>query len=279
MTAEERERLAASRREYVDAHFHEKSYAEMAATLGISKSSVAAMASRMGLKNGESRSRLLSGRRRKELVRRERARTAFGLEQKSRLKVTANRAKVRLRYLLRKAGYAEAGDRSTLYYGEGTARRGRLERKGAEAGRGNEAKEEDIDISEDAAAFAPSVATYDAPRLERGRTGRLSRPGRRATDIPPVNAPRTRRNPKGRHCGRKPGREGIRRGHRGQGHPGEEEPGAEGEGGAAGEVPPSRPDARTTVFPHPPLTVGDLRKKLRDNSGFSETIRMVRKAA
>ena len=122
------------RAEHIRSHFNEKSYSEMGRELGISKTSVSRIAAKLGLKRTKNQISEVSSRIRRELVRKERRHVIFGLEQISRLKVVSNRAKVRLRFRLKGAGYIVGKERNVLYYPVGLPRKEKMEERGARLG-------------------------------------------------------------------------------------------------------------------------------------------------
>lgn len=120
---------------HIQAHFHERSFSEMAESLGISKTTVWRTASRLGLERTDEQHRYILSRTRREMIRRERRRAVFGLEPLTRIKVVTDRARVKLRSLLKSKGYVvDGGERNTLYFTAGTERRERLERRGERHG-------------------------------------------------------------------------------------------------------------------------------------------------
>lgn len=123
------------RAEHVRNHFHDHSFAEMARDLGVSKMSVCRMAAQLGLHRTKKETRCVSSRVRKEMIRRERRRVVFGLDPITHIKVVSNRARVRLRAVLKSKGYVvEEGDNSILYYAIDLHRRERLESRGQKLG-------------------------------------------------------------------------------------------------------------------------------------------------
>lgn len=120
---------------HIQAHFHERSFSEMAESLGISKTTVWRTASWLGLERTDAQHKDILSRTRREMIRRERRRAVFGLEPLTRIKVVTDRARVKLRSLLKSKGYVvDGGERNTLYFTAGTERLERLERRGERHG-------------------------------------------------------------------------------------------------------------------------------------------------
>lgn len=122
------------RAEYILGHFHERSFAEMARDLGISKMSVSRIAARLGLRRTVKERRQVASRVRREMIRRERRRVVFGLEPVTQIKVVSNRARVRLRAVLKSKGYLVGDDCRTIYFGRNLHRHERLETRGRKLG-------------------------------------------------------------------------------------------------------------------------------------------------
>lgn len=119
---------------HISRHFDNRSYAEMARDLGISRTTVSRMARKLGLSRSKAKGYAMSSRVRNELVRRERRRAIFGLAPLTRLKVISHRAKVRIRSRLKAKGYITGVHRNILYLTEATCRKARLEAKAARFG-------------------------------------------------------------------------------------------------------------------------------------------------
>lgn len=115
-------------------HFHEKSFSEMAEELGICKSTVFRIAASLGLKRTTKDNSRVHSRVRSQMVRREKRRIIFGLEPITRIKVVTNRAKVRLRSILKHKGYVVGEEQNLMFYPVDGTRRDRLEARGAELG-------------------------------------------------------------------------------------------------------------------------------------------------
>ena len=112
---------------HISRHFDNRSYAEMACDLGISRTTVSRMARKLELSRSKEMGYAMSSRVRREMVRRERRRAIFGLDPLTRLKVISHRAKVRI-------GYITGVHRNILYFTEATCRKARLEAKAARLG-------------------------------------------------------------------------------------------------------------------------------------------------
>ena len=119
---------------HISRHFDNRSYAEMAGDLGVSRTTVSRMARKLGLSRSKAQGYEISSRVRREMVRRERRRAIFGLDPLTRLKVISHRAKVRIRSRLKAKGYITGIHRNILYFTEATCRKARLEAKAARFG-------------------------------------------------------------------------------------------------------------------------------------------------
>ena len=119
---------------HISRHFDNRSYAEMAGDLGVSRTTVSRMARKLGLNRSKAEGYAMSSRVRFEMVRRERRRAIFGLDPLTRIKVISHRAKVRIRSRLKAKGYVTGVHRNILYFTEATCRKARLEAKAARFG-------------------------------------------------------------------------------------------------------------------------------------------------
>ncbi|GCB33654.1 MarR family transcriptional regulator [Bacteroides faecalis] len=122
------------RAEHIRSHFQEKSFSEMGRELGITKTSVSRIATKLGLKRTKKEIGKVSSRIRGELIRRERRRVIFGLDPMTRIKVVSNRARVRLRSRMKGIGYIVGRERNILYYTVSLIRREHLEQRGVKLG-------------------------------------------------------------------------------------------------------------------------------------------------
>ena len=102
---------------HISRHFDNRSYAEMAGDLGVSRTTVSRMARKLGLSRSKAKGYAMSSRVRNELVRRERRRAVFGLDPLTRLKVNITGV-----------------HRNILYFTEATCRKARLEAKATRLG-------------------------------------------------------------------------------------------------------------------------------------------------
>lgn len=123
-----------ARAEHIRNHFQEKSFSEMGRELGITKTSVSRIATKLGLKRTKKEIGKVSSRIRGELIRRERRRVIFGLGPMTRIKVVSNRARVRLRSRMKGIGYIVGRERNILYYTVSLIRREHLEQRGVKLG-------------------------------------------------------------------------------------------------------------------------------------------------
>lgn len=122
------------RAEHIRSHFQEKSFSEMGRELGITKTSISRIATKLGLKRTKKEIGKVSSRIRGELIRRERRRVIFGLDPMTRIKVVSNRARVRLRSRMKGIGYIVGRERNILYYTVSLIRREHLEQRGVKLG-------------------------------------------------------------------------------------------------------------------------------------------------
>ena len=122
------------RAEYIRIHFDEESFTEIGKKLGITRTTVSRIASRIGLKRTKSDAYNVSSRVRQQMIRRERRRVVFGLDPITKIKVISNRAKVRLRYRLKAKGYLPGDHKNLMYYTGNTCRRQHLEDRGMKLG-------------------------------------------------------------------------------------------------------------------------------------------------
>ncbi|MCH5236502.1 MAG: DNA-binding protein [Muribaculaceae bacterium] len=110
------------------------SYSEMAKLLGISRRSVMRIAAQWNIiRTPEEISRIMS-RSRKELLRKEKSRVIFGLEQKTRLKVFPNKERHKLKFLLKRKGYIVNQGSNRIYYPNERVRKYEYEIKGKSLG-------------------------------------------------------------------------------------------------------------------------------------------------
>lgn len=122
------------RAEHIRSRFHECSFSEMARELGITRMSVGRIAAAIGLKRTGEEKHQISSRIRKQMVKRERRRIVFGLEPVTGIRVISNRAKVRVRSIMKSNGYIISEEHNVIYYTGSTERRERLESRGIRLG-------------------------------------------------------------------------------------------------------------------------------------------------
>lgn len=122
------------RADYIRRHFHSKSISQMANDLGISKTNVWNIATKLGLKRNQTENSNIRSQTRNEILRRERRHVIFGLEPLTQIKVVSNRARVRLRSRLKSLGYIVCNERILLYATDNFERKTRLESKAAKVG-------------------------------------------------------------------------------------------------------------------------------------------------
>lgn len=114
--------------------FDSLSYAEMAERLNMSTVTVWKIAKELGLVRTEEQKRANLSRIRTELIKAERRRVIWGIDQKTDLKVVCNRPRLSLKRKLRQCGYIVTPDENIVYYDEGLKRRPRREANGIKLG-------------------------------------------------------------------------------------------------------------------------------------------------
>lgn len=115
-------------------HFHNRSFGEMAAELGVTKTTIHRIASKLGLKRTREENASVNSRVRCEMIRRERRRAIFGLEPVTNIKVFTNRPRILLRAKLKAVGYIVGKERNILYYTGNLKRRIQMEARGVKLG-------------------------------------------------------------------------------------------------------------------------------------------------
>lgn len=115
-------------------HFHDRSFSEMAADLGITKTTIHRITVRLGLKRTREENASVNSRVRREIIRRERRLVLFGLEPATNIKVVTNRPRIQLRAKLKAKGYIVGKERNILYYPESFKRRTGMEARGIKLG-------------------------------------------------------------------------------------------------------------------------------------------------
>lgn len=121
-------------RAFIEMEFDTLSYAEMAERLNMSTVAVWKIAKELGLVRTEEQKRANLSRIRTELIKAERRRVIWGIDQKTDLKVVCNRPRLSLKRKLRQCGYIVTPDENIVYYDEGLKRRPRREANGIKLG-------------------------------------------------------------------------------------------------------------------------------------------------
>ncbi len=109
-------------RAFVEMEYPNLSYGEMAVRTDLCKNTIYLIARELGLSRTREQMSAIKSRRRKELIRSERRRIIFGLDQKTNIKVVSNHQKIRLRGSLKHLGYILGTDGHTFYYYPGLRR-------------------------------------------------------------------------------------------------------------------------------------------------------------
>lgn len=110
------------------------SYTEMAELLGISRRSVMRIAAQWNISRTAEQKRHIMSKSRKELLKKEKRRVTFGLDQKTRLKVFPNKERHKLRFLLKRKGYIVTPGDNQVYYPNERIRKYDYEIKGKSLG-------------------------------------------------------------------------------------------------------------------------------------------------
>lgn len=110
------------------------SYAEIAAIMGISRRSVMRIAAQWNIIRTPEETSVIMSRSRKELLRKEKRRVTFGLDQKTRLKVFPNKERHKLRFLLKRRGYIVVPGDNRIFYPKEKIRKYDYEIKGKSLG-------------------------------------------------------------------------------------------------------------------------------------------------
>ena len=110
------------------------SYTEMAELLGISRRSVMRIAAQWNISRTAEQKRHIMSKSRKELLKKEKRRVTFGLDQKTRLKVFPNKERHKLRFLLKRKGYIVTPGDNRVYYPNERIRKYDYEIKGKSLG-------------------------------------------------------------------------------------------------------------------------------------------------
>lgn len=115
-------------------HFRNRSFSEMAADLGVTKTTIHRIAVKLSLKRTKAENTCVNSRVRCEIIRRERRRVLFGLEPVTNIKVVTNRPRIQLRAKLKAKGYIVGKERNILYYPESFKRQTGMEARGIKLG-------------------------------------------------------------------------------------------------------------------------------------------------
>ena len=97
-------------------NFDTHSYAEIGNMIGATKTTVARIAGKLGLRRTRQENRGIRSRVRHDMVKREKRRVIFGFDPVTRIKVVTNRTKIRLRSELKAAGYIVERAANILYF-------------------------------------------------------------------------------------------------------------------------------------------------------------------
>ena len=97
-------------------NFDSHSFAEFADMIGATKTTVARIAGKLGLRRTRKENRHIRSRVRKDMVKREKRRVIFGFDPVTRIKVVTNRRRIRLRAELKAAGYIVERMANILYF-------------------------------------------------------------------------------------------------------------------------------------------------------------------
>lgn len=97
-------------------NFDSHSFAEIADMIGATKTTVARIAGKLGLRRTRKENRHIRSRVRKDMVKREKRRVIFGFDPVTRIKVVTNRRRIRLRAELKAAGYIVERMANILYF-------------------------------------------------------------------------------------------------------------------------------------------------------------------
>lgn len=121
-------------RELIRMEHDNLSYKEMAKRTGLKENTVWKICRELGLRRKPEHKRIIMSRCRKELYQSERRRVNWGLDQKTRLKVVKNQARLNLRAKLSHIGYIVAKGENIVYYSDDLVRHPVRERNGERMG-------------------------------------------------------------------------------------------------------------------------------------------------
>ena len=114
--------------------YHDYSLHEIGEQTNTSWRTIQRIAKRLGLSRTKEEESLIRSRTRKKLLKSERARICFGLEQRTNIKLVSNPPRIRLRIKLKQAGYIVLRDSKTIYYPLGLKRHPIREENGRRLG-------------------------------------------------------------------------------------------------------------------------------------------------
>lgn len=114
--------------------YRSHSYTEIASEMGISSRSVARIISALDLTRSRQEESNIRSRIRKDITAREKRRVIFGLSPLTKIKVVTNKTRIRLRHMLKKAGYLVSRGENVMYYHTEMKRDHRRENAGKSVG-------------------------------------------------------------------------------------------------------------------------------------------------
>lgn len=118
----------------VQSLYDDHSYSEIAAAAQVSVRTVSRIVRSLHLQRTPAMERQIRSRRRRELIRSERAHVVFGLPQRTRIKVVCNKKRIALRSRLKANGYIVYPGMNTIYYPSEIQRRPLREEHGIRMG-------------------------------------------------------------------------------------------------------------------------------------------------
>lgn len=121
-------------RAFIEMEFANLSYTEMAERLNMSWNGVRNIAKELGLVRTYEQKKAIMSRKRTELVKAERRRVIWGIDQKTDIKVVCNRPRLSLKQKLRQCGYIVTPGENIIYYSDELRRRPRREANGIKLG-------------------------------------------------------------------------------------------------------------------------------------------------
>lgn len=121
-------------RAFIKMEFENLSYSEMAKRLCMTEVGVWKIVKELGLVRTEEKKKEHISRGRIELVKSERRRIIFGLDQRTNLKLVSNKKRLNLKQKLKSCGYTVIPGENTIYYGENLVRRPVREANGIKLG-------------------------------------------------------------------------------------------------------------------------------------------------